>query len=58
MTEYINLELSGNNKGDDQRGNISMLPLLPKLPPLLLKLQPLLLPCYSIYNMEGKLEIS
>ena len=27
MTEYINLERSGNDKGDDQKGNICMPPL-------------------------------
>ena len=28
ITEYINLERSGNDKGDDEKGNISMLPML------------------------------
>ena len=28
MTEYINLEPSENDKGDDQKGKICMLPLL------------------------------
>ena len=48
MTRYMNLELSGNDKGDDQKGNIFMLPLIMLL----------LLPHYSIYNIEGKIELN
>ena len=33
MTGYINFELLGNNKGNNHKGNISMLPQLLKLPP-------------------------
>ena len=32
IAEHINF--SGNDKGDDQKGNICMLPMLLKLPPL------------------------
>ena len=34
MTEYTHLELSGSDKGDDQQGNICLLPVLLQLPPL------------------------
>ena len=43
MTEYIHFELSENDKGDDQKGNICNLPLLH--------------PHYSIYNIEQKFEL-
>jgi len=33
MTENINLELPRNDKEDDQKGNVSILPLLLLLPP-------------------------
>jgi len=36
MTEYINLELLGNVKEDDTKGNIGMLPLILQPPPPLL----------------------
>ena len=45
MTEYVNLELSGNDKGDDQKSNICMLPILLQL-----------LPRYFICNIARKLE--
>jgi hypothetical protein len=51
IIEYINLENSGNYKGDDPKGNICMLPMLLQLPPLLM-------PNYSIYNIEGKSELN
>ena len=35
ITEYINLENLGNNKGGDQKGDICMLPMLLQLPELL-----------------------
>jgi hypothetical protein len=54
MTEYINLEFSGNDKGDDQKDNIWKLPLILQLTTQLL----LQLPHYSIYNLEGKFELN
>jgi hypothetical protein len=51
ITEYINLEISGNNKGDDQKGIICMLPILLQLPPLLL-------PHNSFYSIDGKFELN
>ena len=56
MTEHINLKFSGNDKGDDQKGNIWMLPRLLQLPALLLLA--LLLPHYYIYNIKGKFELN
>jgi hypothetical protein len=51
ITEYINLEHSGNNNGYDQKGIICMLPILQQL-------QPLILQDYSIYNIEGKFKVN
>ena len=51
ITEYINLENSGNYKRYDLKGNICILTIL-------LQLLPLLLPHYFIYNIEGKFELS
>ena len=51
ITEYINLKNSGNNKEEDQKGNICMLPILLQLPQLLL-------PDYYIYSIEGKFELN
>jgi hypothetical protein len=38
MTEYINFENSGNDKGDGQKGNICVLSILLQPPPVLLPL--------------------
>jgi len=46
MTGYFNLELSGNDRGDDQKEDTCTLPKQLHLPPLLLLL--LLLPHYPI----------
>ena len=51
ITNYINLENSVNNKGDNQKGNICLLSMLLQLPPLLL-------PHYSIYSTKGKFELN
>ena len=45
--EYINLENSRNNKGDDPKGNMCMLSILLQL-----------LPQYSIYSIKGKFELN
>ena len=50
MTGHINLGCLGNDKGDYQKGNICMLPLLLK--------QTLLLLHHSIYYIEGKLKLN
>ena len=49
ITKYFNLENSENDKGDDQKGNICMLPMLLQLPPLLP-------PHSSIYGIQGNLK--
>ena len=49
--EYIDLENSGNDKGDDQNGNTFMLSIPLKLPPLILS-------HYSIYNNKGNFELN
>ena len=51
IAEYINLKNLGNDKGDDQRGKICILPILLQLPPLLL-------PHYSIYDIKWKFELN
>ena len=51
MTEYINLENSGNDKGGDQKGKICRLSILLQLPPLLLL-------NYSICIIQGKFEVN
>ena len=50
ITEYINLENLGNDRGYDQKDTICMLPMLLQLPPLLL-------PDCSLYSIEGKYEL-
>ena len=45
MTEHINLEISGNDKGDDQKGNVCILPILLQLPHLAM-------PHYSSYSIK------
>ena len=52
------MKLSENDKGYDQKSNICMLSLLPRLRPQLLLQILLLTPRYSIYNIGGIVELN
>ena len=51
ITECINLENCGNDKGDDQKGNICTISILLQLPPLLLL-------HYFIFSIKRKFELN